>query len=305
MRRRLTMVATVVITVGVMIVPPLAIAQSRTQTPAVPVKEYRDLEYARVGDHSLRLDLFVPAAEESPPLVVWIHGGAWMGGDRKWCPLGYLTQEGFAVASIDYRLVPAVFPAQIHDCKGAIRWLRAHALEYGIRTEKIGVGGDSAGGHLACLVGTSGGVASLEGDIGGHTDQSSTVQAVCDWYGPTDLLTMDTQLPDDPRLRTHNLPGAPEARLLGVERVQEAPEKAAQASPLTYVDASDPPFLVLHGEKDPVVPTLQSVQLTESLCRNNVSLELHLIPDTGHGGPAFDTPRMRQTIRRFFDRTLR
>ena len=167
--------------------------------------EYKDLIYASTQQKQLALDLYIPDGAPKRPLVVWIHGGAWRAGSRAKPPALYLTAQGYAVASISYRFSQeAVFPAQIHDCKAAIRWLRANALKYGYDATRIGVWGASAGGHLAALLGTSGGVKGLEGDLG-NARESSTVQAVVDFFGPTDLPqmsrfpgTMDHDAPDSP-----------------------------------------------------------------------------------------------------------
>jgi acetyl esterase/lipase len=150
------------------------------------VKSLRDLEYARAGEKSLLLDLYLPEkSRHSLPLIIWIHGGAWTGGDKADCPARRLLQRGYAVASINYRLSnEAIFPAQIEDCKAAIRWLRAHAKQYGLDADHFGAWGSSAGGHLVALLGTTGDLKQF--DKGDNLDFSSRVQAVCDFYGPTD-----------------------------------------------------------------------------------------------------------------------
>ena len=158
------------------------------------VKALRNLEYARVGDKKLLLDLYLPEKPQGPlPLVIWIHGGAWLGGDKADCPARRLVQRGYAVASVNYRLSnEAIFPAQIKDCKAAVRWLRAHTAEYGLDAGHFGVWGASAGGHLVALLGTSGDTKDF--DKGENLGVSSRVQAVCDWFGPTDLLQMQGAL---------------------------------------------------------------------------------------------------------------
>jgi acetyl esterase/lipase len=207
------------------------------------VRALRDLEYAKIGATSLKLDLYLP--EKPGPLVVWIHGGGWRAGDKRQCPLTFLAAEGYAVASVNYRLTDAaVFPAQIHDCKGAIRWLRARSGEHGYDAARVGVGGGSAGGHLAALVGTSGGVAELEGDVGGNRERSSRVQAVLDLFGPSDFTAFVAASERAAR------PDSPEALLLGGP-VAEKKELARLAGPVTHVGEGDPPILILHGSKDP------------------------------------------------------
>jgi acetyl esterase/lipase len=163
----------------------------------------QDLEYARVGERSLKLDLYIPPHKQGErlPLVVWVHGGAWISGDKANPRAPRELGDRYIVASIDYRLSKeATFPAQIYDCKAAIRWLRANADQYDIDPDRIGAWGGSAGGHLVALLGTSGGVEELEGDVGDYLDRSSVVQAVCDFYGPTDLaLLYNDTVKMDPR----------------------------------------------------------------------------------------------------------
>ena len=153
-------------------------------------RRVNDIEYARVGDHVLLLDLYLPE-EGNTPLVVWVHGGAWRSGSKKRMPLGFLVDQGYAVASVDYRLSGvAKFPAQVHDCKAAIRFLRANAAKYGYNAKKIGIAGSSAGGHLVAEVGVTNQNEALEGSVGDHTDVSSDVSAIVDLYGPTNFMTI-------------------------------------------------------------------------------------------------------------------
>src|SRR5262245_50032586 len=168
-------------------------AASKRQNQLPPgVKALRDIEYAKVGDISLKLDLYLPEPRPAAPvpLVVWVHGGAWQAGSKDQTPAVPLVRRGLAVASVGYRLSQvARFPAQIEDCKAAVRWLRAHAAEHAIDGRHIGAWGSSAGGHLVALLGTSGDVDELEGEAG-NLDQSSRVQVVVDWFGPTDFTRM-------------------------------------------------------------------------------------------------------------------
>lgn len=165
----------------------------------------RDVVFATVDGHELKLDLYLPKEVNDPPLVVFIHGGGWRNNSYKKCLTPWLTEHNVAVASIGYRLTDkATFPAQIHDCKAAVRWLRAHASDYGYDASRIGVAGTSAGGHLALLLGVTNGKQELEGEVGGHLEQSSSVQAVVDYYGPSDFLLrsknqpIKTEPPDSP-----------------------------------------------------------------------------------------------------------
>ncbi len=207
--------------------------------------------------------------------------------------------EGYAVASIGYRLSgDAVFPAQIEDCKAGVRWLRAHADQYGLDRGKFAAWGSSAGGHLVALLGTSGGV--KEFDVGENLDRSSAVQAVVDYYGPTDLVAFVKT----PRYERHSGDDAPEAKLLGGP-VLENVEKATKANPITYVDAKDPPFLIVHGDADPVVPPNQSELLKDALEKANVSVELKILPDARHGGPEFSSPDIIERVTKFFEEHLK
>ena len=279
----------------------LAVSQERPRRPAVPklpagVKFLPDLQYVEGGHERNRLDLYLPEkAEGRLPLVVWIHGGAWWAGSKDGCPAVYLTTKGYAVASINYRLSQhAVFPAQIEDCKAAIRWLRANAAKYHIDADHIGVWGSSAGGHLVAMLGTTGNVKEMEG-TGGNLDQSSRVQCVVDWFGPTDMTTMGKQA---------DKPGTPVAKLIGGP-VQENQEKARKASPLTYVGKDSAPFLIMHGDQDNTVPLNQSEVLAEALKKAGVEVKLQVIEGNGHGGPGFNCPESRKLIEDFFAKYVR
>ncbi|MCL4109619.1 UNVERIFIED_CONTAM: hypothetical protein GTU68_061876 [Idotea baltica] len=200
-----------------------------------------------------------------------------------------LVRSGFVGATIEYRLTgEAPFPAQIEDCKCAIRYLRAHAEKYNIDPNRIAVGGSSAGGHLVALLGTSGSVKELEGS-GGWPDQSSTVQAVVDLYGPTDFAAFVTAK----GYESHNLAGSPESKLLGGGEVLPNVEGIKRVNPITYVDEADPPFLIIHGTDDKTVPLNQSEAIHNALEDAKVSSKLHVIEGAGHGGKQFREPKIR------------
>lgn len=260
---------------------------------------HRDLAYVEDGHERQKLDLYLPESEGKLPLVVWIHGGGWKNGDKGGGPFRGLVANGIAVASINYRLSShAVFPAQINDCKAAIRWLRSHADEYGIDPGRFGVWGSSAGGHLSALVGTSGDVEALEGDLG-VTGVSSRVQAVCDWYGPTDLMKMNAQRSVEGSM-DHDKPDSPESLLIG-GNLQDHPELAKPVNPVEYVSKDDPPFLIVHGDKDPAVPIGQSYLLWDALKEASVPVEMVVVPGAGHGR----FPKEYETqVLEFFQRTL-
>jgi acetyl esterase/lipase len=263
----------------------------------------RDITYASVEDKDLKLDVYWhPESSEPMPLVVWIHGGAWRKGNKETPRALPILEKGYALASIQYRLTTeAIFPAQIHDCKAAIRWLRKNASRYNIDPNRIGVWGPSAGGHLVALLGTSGDVPELEGALG-VTDVSSRVQAVCDWFGPTDLLRMN----DIHGNIDHDAPDSPESQLIGAP-IQANPDLAARANPITYVSSDDPPFLIMHGARDFTVIKHQSELLHTALQKTGVSSNLIIIDDQGHGFNARNRNRdhIFRHVEAFFDRELK
>jgi acetyl esterase/lipase len=232
------------------------------------VTAHRDIEYKK----GLLLDVFVPAGAPKP-LLVWIHGGAWAGGNKENAPVARIVPQGFAMASIRYRLSQeAPMPAQIEDCLDAIRFLRANAARYGYDASKIGVWGSSAGGHLVALVGTMGA-------------GEAKVQAVVDWYGPTHLRRMSMW----PSRMDHDSPASPESRLVGGP-VQANAKLTDAANPITYVTSDDPPFLIQHGDADPLVPMEQSELLLAALKAAKVEASMDVFHREGHGGPQFQTP---------------
>ncbi len=257
------------------------------------IKKVADLDYAGTGNPRQMLDLYLPekpTAEGPLPLVVFIHGGGWQGGDKNGggARIARFVAGGkYAGASIGYRLSDeAQWPSQIHDCKAAIRWLKAHAAEYGFDPNRIAVYGTSAGGHLVAMLGVSQGLADLEGSIGAHTDRDSSVQCVVDFFGPTDLLTMG----DHESTIDHNSPDCPEAKLIG-GAIPQNPDKAKNASPLEHAGKDDSPFLIVHGTEDPLVPYPQSVALEKKLEAAGVTAVLVTVEGGGHGqgfGPAVD-----------------
>jgi acetyl esterase/lipase len=277
-----------------------AISVDRLDTP--PGSLLHDLEYARAGDKSLRLDLYLPEHSGRPlPLIIWIHGGAWRAGQKANCHARLMLPHGYAVASIDYRLSQeALFPAQIEDCKAAVRWLRAHAKQHGLDPDRFAAWGDSAGGHLSALLGTTADIGDF--DKGADLDVSSRVQAVCDYYGPTDFLKMDDHLP--PRIaRNHDMPGSPESLLIGGP-IQKNKDKAARANPITYVTPKAAPFLIVHGDDDGSVPFNQSELLYEALKAAGVSVHLHVMKGADHG-PPFAQPDVLDMVVKFFDHYLK
>jgi acetyl esterase/lipase len=251
-----------------------------------PGKIIRDIEYARVEAHALKLDLYLPAKKARAPLIVWVHGGAWRLGSKSSMPLGKLAEAGYAIASVDYRLsTEAKFPAQIHDLKAALRFLRRHARDLGVPsaiTKRIVIAGDSAGGHLAALVGVSNGDAQLEGTVGDDRNQSSAVQGIISFYGAANLTTILAQ--STPKGLSVRVPALD--LLLGGQPTN-APALARQASPVFFGDPSDPPLLLLHADQDPQMPVNQSLELAGAYQKARAPVQLEIVHGAAHGGPQF------------------
>jgi acetyl esterase/lipase len=250
--------------------------QDKDKVFEYPDNTITDITYAEIDGYELLLDIYLPEDSEGPsPVVLWVHGGGWSSGDKYAAknPARYFTAEGYAVASVNYRLTKEeVFPAQIHDIKAAIRWLRANEEEYNLNTEKIAAAGSSAGGHLAALLGTTNGNEELEGTIGDDLDYSSDVQAVVDLFGPTDFLSMK----DDcvgVREDEYDESNSPESNLIGCA-LYECEELANQASPITYVSSDDTSFLIIHGDLDITIPPIQSDRFYQELVNAGVDAEL-------------------------------
>ena len=260
-------------------------------------KSWLDLDYA--GDSMIyhRLDIYLPEVEKPTyPAVVIIYGSAWFGNNLKSTVLSnlgkVLLDAGFVVVTPNHRSsMDAKFPAQIHDIKAVIRFIRANAAEYQIDTSFIGITGSSSGGHLAALAGTSGFVKQftvgsetedMEGNVGQYLAYSSSVDAVVDWFGPTDFLVMDSCGSS----MVHNASDSPESSLIGGP-IQDNKDKCMLANPITYIDENDPPFLILHGDADPLVPHCQSELLYNALQKANVQSQYLLVPDAQHGPGLF------------------
>lgn len=284
--------------------PPGLTTEASFRLPA-GVVEVDDIVYGYGDGVPLSMNVIRPKIPPPGriPALVWIHGGGWHAGNRYSGRFesAYMAQRGYFCVSIDYRLSQDfVWPAQIHDCKAAVRYLRANAAKYGIDPKSIGVWGDSAGGHLAALLGTTGDIKELEG-AGGHGDKSSKVQAVCDWYGPTNIALMQEQgsdlSPDDPF-------SAP-ALLFGSGGLKRHSAAIRQADPCTHVSQSSAPFLVIHGDADTSVPLAQSKLLVNSLQALGKEAELVVLPGAVHGDSAFHSARVMNKCASFFDKHLK
>jgi acetyl esterase/lipase len=266
----------------------------------------RDITFNQNPKRPLRLHLLrnKQRSSQPAPALVFVHGGAFRLGSRDdgLLPLVPFAERGYICASLEYRLSgEALFPAQIEDVKCGVRFLRANADQFGLDPERIGAWGPSAGGHLVAMLGVTEGVTELEGD-GGWMGVSSRVQAVCDWFGPTDFLEMNRAGSS----QDHDAPDSPESELIGAP-IQDHPERSARANPITYIshERPIPPFLVLHGDADPLVPFNQSELLVAALERIGAQVSFHRLEGAGHGGPRFETPEISNLVQRFFESHLR
>lgn len=262
-----------------------------------------DIPYAGSDNPRQMLDLVLPESPTSKdplPVIAFIHGGGWRKGSRasgiaKIAP--FVRSGRFAGVTIGYRLSDEVkWPAQIHDCKAAIRWIRANAAEHNFDPDLICVFGTSAGGHLVAMLGVTGDVQELEGDLGHHTDKSSRVAGVIDFFGPANFLSMN----DAPGKMDHDAPDSPESLLIGAP-IQEHREKTLAACPVSYVTSDDAPILIMHGSKDPLVPYEQSVEFEKLLREAGVSVTLVKVVDAGHG---FTGDGVTSRVRQFVDHVL-
>lgn len=286
------------IVVGVLCWLGLAVWPCPAQERKPGIQVEKDLVYGKGGPTDLKLDLAMPKDGNGPfPALVCVHGGGWRAGQRGDLAktIEVLAGRGYVAVTVDYRLVPAAqFPAQIEDCKAAVRWLRANAKKYQVDADHIGAVGYSAGGHLVCLLGTTVKEDGLEGN-GGNSEQASNVQAVVSFFGPTDL-TARTWSADVERTILVPLVGGTFA---------DKPELFKKASPITYVRKGAPPFLFFHGTEDKLVSIQQSRALAEKLKEVGTSAKVVEIKGAGHG---WGGPQLTETIEqmvRFFDDNLK
>ena len=271
---------------------------NRPPDPAKLGTVEKNITYATIDGVAIKMDIYYPkSASSALPVVVYVHGGGWTSGDKS-IDAGSLVASGYLVASINYRLAPEYkIQSQIEDVKCAIRYLRAKASDYSIDKERIGAMGASAGGHLVALLGTSDESAGLEGN-GGYNDQSSRVQAVVDLFGPADLLTMFRYS------SSTSLQG-----LFGTNSLYSG--VVSKVSPVTYISSDDPPFLILHGDKDNVVPLNQSEILYQQLTEAKVPATLVVVHNAGHsfiptgGAISPSQDEINRMIVDFFDRYLK
>ncbi len=250
-----------------------------------------DCEYVNDGHPRHRLDLYLPEKVTQPlPVILWVHGGGWITGDKAGGPAIQFATKGYAVAAMNYRYSQhATFPAQIHDGKAAVRWLRANADSYSLDANHIAAWGASAGGHLVAMLGLTAGHEALEGDLG-NGEQSSAVQAVVDWFGPTDFLTLG--------------PRETRTQFLGGDAI-ENPEKANAASPMRFISNQAPPFYIAHGDEDPLVAYSQSSTFAEALEKAGVETTFVTIVGGKHGGSKFSRADQIARLEAFFNKHLK
>jgi acetyl esterase/lipase len=284
--------------------------RKKAETEGVKNK-WTDVAYAQTSA-AQKMDIYLPnTAQDKYPVIVHIHGGAFMFGDKadgQLAPVLEALKNGYAVVSINYRLSgEAKFPAQIHDVKAAIRYLRANGDTYKLKSDKIAVWGGSAGGHLSSLVATSGGIAALEDLSLGNPTQSSRVQAVVDWFGPINFLTMDDHFKVSGKGKPdHNAANSPESKLWG-KPIQEIPDSVKMANPETYISVDDPVFFIQHGSMDKLVPTQQSIEFAEKLTtvlgKDKITFEV--LEGANHGGVQFETAENLKKVMTFLDKYLK
>ncbi len=273
-------------------------------------RKFLDIPYAYVSP-AQKLDIYLP--DEGPgsfPVIMAIHGGAFMGGDKadmQLLPMLEGLKRGYAVVAINYRLSwEAKFPALVQDAKAAVRWVRTNAQKNMLNPNKIAAWGGSAGGYLSTMLGTSAGILELDDLSLGNPEQPCNVQAVVAWFGPTDFLKMDEQLAVNgllppPGFR-HVEANSPESLLLG-QTITEIPDKVKAANPETYIRPDGPPYLLQHGTKDPTVPVQQSIELAQKLNQalGEDKVTLELLEGAEHADPRFETPQNVDRVLNFLD----
>ncbi len=277
--------------------------QDRRAPSTKNLRILKDIPYAATDNPRQTLDLALPKqrADDKPlAVLVYIHGGAWRNGSKRGGLsriANFLQTKRYAGVSIGYRLTPEQrWPAQIHDCKAAIRWIKAHAKQYGLDPNRIAACGDSAGGHLVSMLGVSAGNKDLEGTLGKHSDQTSTVAAVINYFGPSQLLLLDSK----PGTMVHDAPDSPEGMLIGGP-IQQHKQATLLASPLHYVNKPICPFLIIHGTKDMIIPCHQAEILDAALDKHKSESILIRVTGAGHGvGGRF----LDETVLRFVDHHL-
>lgn len=281
--------------------------------------KFLDVAYATVSD-AQKLDIFLPQiGEDLFPVIVYIHGGAFKMGDKRgggFKSILAACDRGYAVVTVNYRLSQeAKFPAAVEDVKAAIRFIKANASTYHLNPNKIAVWGGSAGGHLAAMMGVTSHLNVFDNPQLGNSDQSSSVQAVVDWFGPINFLTMDSEFEEldvEPKYGKTCGPQSPESQYIG-RCITEVPDMVAKSNPETYIDASNPPFFIQHGTADRHIPYLQAIHFSNRLKQvlGEEKIQFELIEGAGHGDgffvdkPYFTAPENLEKVFVFLDKTLK
>jgi acetyl esterase/lipase len=272
---------------------------------------HKDLAYATASS-AQKLDLYIPTSGSGPfPVVIMVHGGGFMFGDKAdgagLTGVDQLLAAGYAVASINYRLsAEAQYPAQIYDAKAAVRFLRANAAMYKLNPDEFGAWGASAGGNLVSLLGTTCGLAELEGAELGNADQSSCVQAVVDWFGPIDFLKMDTQFTGTSCPQTHDAADSPESKLVGAA-IQTVPDLVKTTNPMNYITPDDAPFFIQNGTADCNIPPIQNKNLADALSAviGTDKVTYMSLEGAAHGGSQFETEENLKLVIDFLNKYLK
>lgn len=271
-----------------------ASARGNEVATAPDTRVIENIEYVANGSNRQKLDLYLPANSKSPvPVVLWIHGGGWSAGSKAKPAAVRLTERGYAVASIGYRLSDeAIFPAQAHDVNAALRWIRANDAKYNIDGTRVAVWGASAGGQLALLLGVGNNVAELEGTVEESAKDKLPVRCVIDYFG-----TVEFRKPKDFPLNNNRI------KYLG-GKSEDKPQLAALATPITHVTPDDAPVLIVHGDADKTVTISHSKALEESLKAAGVTVKFITVPGAGHGGDKFHTPEVNAEVDAFLAKYL-
>ncbi len=273
----------------------------RAQELQVDYQKIPDLVYGQSADRELLLDIYLPSAVDNPPLLIWVHGGAWRAGTKDSVPILDFLDDGYAIASLDFRLSgEGMFPAQVHDIKAAIRFLRARADSQGYNAQKVALLGASSGGHLVSLVGVTNGNRELEGEVGDFPAEDSDVQAVVSYYGASNLTTILSQsTPHGLSVRK------PALDLFIGGQPEDNAARARQASPVFHVDSSDPPLLLLHGDQDPQMPINQSHELQYAYQQHGLDVAFEVVHGAAHGGPEFVDAQRNAVVLAFLNKHLK
>jgi len=277
-------------------------------TTSISATTFKDVAYATTSS-AQKMDIYLPSGSGPFPVVVIIHGGAFLGGDKSGeaSNAAALVANGIAAVSINYRLTSeAIFPAQIQDCKAAVRFLRANATKYKLNPDKIGSWGASAGGNLSAMLGTSSGVSELEGASLGNSSFSSKVIASVDWFGPINFLTMDAEATALGFTINTNSSTSPESKLMGAA-VQTIPTLVAKANPSTYITSDDAAFFIQVGSMDRNIPYTQSLNFYNALktVKGSSDVSYELLDGAGHGGTQFSASSNMAKVTTFFSKYLK